>query len=554
MDAKLFEEIFQRRAITTLKIEPELRIATEQDTPMTDDFGLEIKELLLSREVDKRELSPLKSQLANKPVWDGITFLHTPNNLKNVADKLGFVVIESSSFYYVRDSFIRLWDATIRLPRESQCIEKAMEHTHSSNLYLNKTSTTRTRNQLFNHWSGFSGQYLAQSHVDAELLFPGKWHSFDYAYVEGGNVYTLINNKGRVSLLLGEDQRTQTLQILELEGQNWELLASKSEGANSFCAITEDIGDTLSLDDIRHTCQEMYSLGMWNYQGKTGIIPQQAQLSIMLAKFFVPGVDGWVIPEEEAGWFRLLAEQSGFIAKIDLTDEEAERLRSIAANYLAKIKIVERLIALDFNLPKEDVHFITQVNYHLDEFILPAPGHAFFLLNYAFCAEMLEVIIKNYSELGVSENDLLLLEGYLQASKKFDRELGPLLKDVEAQLQSAGFTVIPCPGHFLYEPKEMYQQFPMPSEGICINFMNALTGWSSKTQGYYYITHGLHAGEQVGKLCMEAYSLFLKHYLPNISLFFIGYDPENSEDFSEALDFWNRLETQSGVHCTTFPL
>lgn len=549
MDAKLFEDIFHRWGVTLPETEPELAKAKA-----VNDFDIEIQELLLSREVDKRRLSPIKSQLAKKPIWEGITFLHTPKNLKNIAEKLGFVIRESSSFYYVRDSFLRLSDNSIRLPKRSQYTEIAMERTHSSNLYMDKTSITRTRNQLFNHWSGFSGQYLAQSQVDADLLFPGKWQPFDYAYVEGGNVYTLTNNKGEVSLILGEDHRTQTLLTLELEGQDWELLGAKSGVASSFSALAGEIAATLSLEEIRRASEEMYSLGMWNYQDKTGVIPQDGQLSILLAKFFMPGVGGWVITEEERGWFRVLAEQSGFVNRIDLNDDEVEGMRFIVAGYLAKIKIVTGLIALDFHLPKENVHFITQANYHLDEFLLPAPGHALFLVNFALCAEVLEALIKARTELAIDDSDLRLLEGYLEAAKKFDREIGPLLKVVEAQLQQAGFTVIPFPGHFLYEPKEMYQQFPMPSEGICINFMNALTGWSSKIQGYYYVTHGFNAGGQVSKLCMDAFSLFLKHYVPGISLFFIGYNPDNSEDYSEALDFWNRLETQSGVHCTTFPL
>lgn len=544
MDAKLFEDIFQRWEVTLPEINPQL----------SDDFGYEIKDLLLSREIDKRKFSPLKTELAKKPIWEGITFLHTPKNLKDVAEKLGIAIREASSFYYVRDHFIRLSDHEIRMSRMSRFTELAMERTHSSNLYLDKTSITRTRNQLFNHWSGFSGQYLAQSQEDAELLFPGKWRFFDYAYVEGGNIYTLTNKKGEVSSLLGEDQRMQTLQILELEGQNWELLTRKSAVAGSFAELSKEIGATLSLEEIRRKSSELYSLGLWEYRGKTGIIPQAAQLSILLAKFFVPGIGGWTISEEERGWFRELAEQSGFVDRLDLNDEESEGMRDIVAGYLAKIKVVEALIASDFHLPKENVHFIAQAAYHLDEFLLPAPGHALFLVNYALCAEVLGSIIKARQELAISESDLQLLERYRETAKKLDREIGPLLKIVEAQLQEAGFTVIPAPGCFFYEPKDMYQQFPVPSEGICINFMNALTGWSSKIQGYYYVTHGFHAGERIGKLFMESFSLFLKHYLHNINIFFIGYNPEDPEDYSEAVDFWNRMETQSGVHCTTFPL
>ncbi len=150
------------------------------------------------------------------------------------------------------------------------------------------------------------------------------------------------------------------------------------------------------------------------------------------------------------------------------------------------------------------------------------------------------------------ENDVLLLEGYLETAIKMDLELGSMLNEVGDQLCAAGFTVIRTPGHFIYEPYGMYEEFPMPSQGICINFMNGIAGWSSNCNFHFFITHGISVGEKVGQLLMDQFSSFMKSNIPDITLYFIGYNPDDKKDFSEALDFWNRLETQSGIHCASF--
>jgi len=521
--------------------------------PNTDDFGQEIKTLLLSPETKNKILSSTKSAAVAKLIWEGISFVHTPQNLKFLGDKLGISIKEASRFYYVRDTFIRLHDGSIGSSQHTDLTERAVECVHSSNLYLDKTATTRTRNQLFNHWSGFGSRYFSDSQQDRELYFSESHKTFEYAYVEGGNVFTLSDKQGKIHVFVGEDHRLQTLIRLELEGGDWSQLAQEA-GFPSFASVVSNI-ESLSTDEqVFSICEEMYSLGLLRCQGQTGLIDQKSQLNILLSKFFMARTTGKIISRDERGWYRALAARGGLIKPFQIGEDKKAIAKAAAAEYQAKLTVVHALIAKDFQIPNTHLHFIAQANYHLDAFMMPGPQGSIFLLNYRFCAELIQELLNQKEALKLSEGDLFYLSNYFDAAQKFDLEFGDLLATVEAQLRGAGFTVIPFPGHFIYEPLEMYEEFPMPSEGLCINFVNSITGWSSKIQAFYSISHGLHVGEQVGKLFMDAFTAFLQSYIPSLQVYFVGYDPENPDDFSEALDFWNRLETQSGVHCVTFPL
>jgi hypothetical protein len=547
MDKKLLQPVFKKWRV-------ELPVGEWTPNPETDDFGNEIKSLLLAAETNEKMLSLPKSSVVSTPIWEGISFLHTPKNLKTISSQLGIAIVEANSFYYVRDSFIRLASGEIRTTRLSNVLEDAMERAHSSNLYLDKAPTTRTRNQLFNHWSGFGSRYSLQTQTDIEKLFPKNQRSFQYTYAEGGNVFTLTNGKGEVHVFVGEDHRTQTFLILEQEKLNWAHLAAEAGLMAPFSNLVNEMASTLSDSQVFTACEEMYSLGLLASQGQTGLIDPKIQLNILLSKFFMASSDGKKDLAGEQGWFHSLATRGGFIKPFLIGDDKKGIARSIAGEYLIKQKIVHALIAKDFNVSEERLHFIAQANYHLDAFMAPGPQHSIFLNSYAFCADLLQGLINARLALGISENDIAILEGYLETAKKLDLELEALLRTAENQLKAAGFNVIPMPGHFLYEPVDMYEKFPIPSEGLCINFVNSIEGWSLKASSYYYVTHGLHVGEQVGQLLMESFSCFLESYIDPIAVYFVGYDPGHPADFSEALDFWNRIETQSGVHCVTFSL
>lgn len=234
--------------------------------------------------------------------------------------------------------------------------------------------------------------------------------------------------------------------------------------------------------------------------------------------------------------------------------QKADLAGKAAASYLVKKHIVRQLMALDFGIDERHLHFVPQVSYHLDCYLTPGPGHSFFITSFAFLAELLEQLIAHAPSLQLMPPELALLMGYKETAQKMHQELSPLLDRAQKSLESQGFQVIPLPQHVLFESQTFYQEFPVPTAEMNAYFGNALTGYAEKTKKYYYIAHGFHAGLQCGPLMRQLFYLALKAYVPDVELYFIGCKRHHPEDFSEALDAWSRLDTQYGIHCTTFPL
>lgn len=85
------------------------------------------------------------------------------------------------------------------------------------------------------------------------------------------------------------------------------------------------------------------------------------------------------------------------------------------------------------------------------------------------------------------------------------------------------------------------------SRNYSINFLNSVTGFSPKTNRYYYIASGATVGDnggvnnddgvprqinRLGLLLMEAFKAIIQSTEKNMDVFFIGYDPKNPTDFS----------------------
>ncbi len=515
----------------------------------TADFGVEITELLLAKEINTRVKNPLKSALTHKEMWDGFAFMHSAQNMEHIAQHLGIAIKRTGVFYSARDPFIHLPNGTTKLACHSSHSLEAIHRTHSSNLYLNKTAATHTKNQLFNTWSGYTHSLLPHLKEDCQHVFATPPSPFSYAYLEGGNMWIVSNPQSNgIKALIGSDSLHQTLHMLELEQRSWSELAKITHPHLTYQALQNEIAATLTAPEIKALMEEMFAAGLWQQASKSGLIERKLQLDILLMKFLM--ADSPVIAASDQGWFLKLATKMGAVPPFTWQESDVEQTRSLAAAYQAKKLITHYLIAHDLALSPQDVHFMPQVLYHLDLFMRPGPKHTIFMTNFAFCAELLAAL----DPLRLTEIDRKHLQRYLVTAQKLDLELGPLLKKAGEVLQQAGFQVIPLPACWMYESETMYQEFPMPAGGWNMNFINALTGWSAKTQRYYYITHGMQVGQRLGVLLMDLFVGVLQHYLPALEVYFIGRNPQDPTDFGEAMDWWNRLETQSGIHCFTLEL
>jgi hypothetical protein len=516
--------------------------------PKGDDFGTRIDKLLIAGEMQNspRPLGLLES-LLKVDMGPEISYIHTPRNIKSIADEIGIEVEETNQFGYIRDHFFLLGDQSTGTSGGSEHLKTALERVHSANLYLHCSPATYTKNQFFNCWTGQtqtknSDQTLS-SRVKA-LLLP-------HSYIEGGNVFALTNSDGKQIFLMGADHLMHTLQLLELSNCDWNQLNEDLPGKDSFSSRCKEMETQLKAEEIFELAEEMFASGLLNWKEGSGLIKTQKQLTILLLKYFSP--NPLPIGNEGRRWYKQLAEGLKEVRKFDPNIEELENLRSLTASYAIKKQIVHELMAAELKIVPDHLHFIIQAGYHLDTFLTPGPNGTIFITSYALAADLLDKIADHAEALLLSQDDRLLLARYRLTARKLDQELSPLLDLAKIQLEKANFTIIPMPSSFIYEPEFPHKVFPLFTQPLSMNFANGISGWSDKLDNYYYITHGMQSGDKIGEIIMNLFTIFLQKYIPNITLYYVGRDDKNG-NYQEAMQWWSRIDTQSGVHCTTWIL
>lgn len=509
-----------------------------------DDFEREIEELLLPAEIDEKKLDIETSARAGREIFTGVRFLNTPRSLRAVCTLLGVTVKQAPSFSFIRDRFLRLPNQNIATAHQSPFCLEAAKRVHSSNLYLNKAAAAFTNNQLFNGWSGSTLPVLPSS--EERGFFSQEIRSFSFTYAEGGNVFCLTNAACIVKVCMGKDHLLQTLLLQELASASWEHLATCVK--KDFSQLHNDLVSSLTDAEIFVLVEEMYSLGLLFVDGQSGLIKDHKLLELLMVKFYLEGKN-----TEKKTDFKEIVHSARLAPKLLCSGYITTAFRKDAAEYAAKIAITKGLIAKDYGVEEGNVHYITQSGYHLDSFLTPGPEKTIFINSYRAVYELLKGIERDKEALKLSFEDGQLLEGYIETAKKLDRELSDLLMRTKIELEDAGFKVVEMPMHFVYESVDMYQGFPVPSTLPNAYFGNAITGWSEKEKMLYYIAHGAQCGEKLGKIFMDSFKASLLPF-GNIRVFFVGNNIEDREDFSEALDFWGRLDMQSGIHCASIPL
>ena len=234
----------------------------------------------------------------------------------------------------------------------------------------------------------------------------------------------------------------------------------------------------------------------------------------------------------------------------------------------------------EFGVNPEDIVEVPQGAYHLDVFIKTAPKGALFVQDFSKVFALLEGILD--AHLGfdgesqaeqiallqrsirtadpketlekltsrakgpaLTNRDLSILQSYLETATQLVIELQPIYERVNACLRKAGFTVIPTPGVFYGAEGKNW---------VNLNFLNAISGWSEKKQSYYYICLGAKVGDRLGMELMQANYKFLQSQQTPLLVYFVGYDPANPTDFSDAMSFSTEKGAQSGIHCLTYEL
>lgn len=446
-------------------------------------------------------------------------------NICEIGKMEGFAVTHSTekySIYPVRDVKLVTQDGAFLEPTCSDNSGKALDRTKKRIAHLSNHPCVLSKNPTFN---GITLGIVATNKLyqrTADGLQKGQKRD-SRLYFEGGNTFHLTNKSGIPTYLFGEDSSTITHQILRID--KWFHCQDSSKPGTSY------INEQLLYSQYNTLVNRNFM------QGEIPKIIKQKAEEISAAMI-----------DDEINAVLLEMKSMGLVLNYQFKTERDKKIgRSIASEYLAQRQFVEKeIFPAELKCNSNQVSFLPQIAYHLDIMITPGPKGSVFLQDYDLAVSVLKAILNKSVELKLSIKEQCQLQSFIQTTTLAGTDLNPLMNKAKLDLEKAGFTVIPTPGVFLSLTSE--------GEPLNANFMNSLSGFSSKTEHYYYIAPGIKTGGKIGELLMDSYAEFLKHHSSNISVYFAGRKPENDKDFEEATYNLNRKLSQLALHCLSFEL
>jgi len=496
-------------------------------SPNTHDFGVCLKKLLFA-------------QPCFVDTWK-LKIDHLFSNLMTLSNKYGFTMVPTADYYMPRDRFIRTGDGKIAAPRFSENILQAMGRADSLSFYQESKPLVLTDHATF-HACG--GQMPARPSCDL-ATYSGA-NTFLPFPIEGGNHYRITNAQGKIKVVIGKDSLYGALNLLRLE-RLFEKMPYKIDEET-----LTPIKDRLSQDEklLKDTLCEMYA------QGLLRSAPGRE-------KGFVTGMEIFTLWEENTPDTKTTLKQQAIVKKVfispNFSDTDLQDGLEIAAKYLAQVQRTKEMIAEVFCAASDDLIILPQCDYHLDVFMRPGPKGSIFLQSFELTTSLLQEIENDKDMLKLDDSDRAVLRDYLNISKKLHQELGTLYLETKMLLEKAGITVIPTPGIFYDVSPKMKDPNSGKSTLINtshLNFLNAISGWSEKANTYFYIASGasLKPKGRLAGVLMESFKAFMSRYQPNLEVVFIGHNPNNPQDFSEAMQWANFLLSRLGPHCLSFEL
>ena len=440
----------------------------------------------------------VRSLLLPRPLVDDGTHVHA--NLFSLGKELGIETITSRIPYYARDIKTRTPSGTVLgSTNADKAIQKlATEMCWNREKFLrNNCAGTATKHPCFA--KKFQGVGIDQEayKLVAEGLIPKPGdkapkapipYKLSRGYLEGGNIIVASNREGRIKVLIGADTTNLTHLILRKMKFFDSSNGSSSSSTPTIANRVEQLAPPLSEKETFAIGREMHAMGL--------------------------------------------------IAESEL--EEKEKLAKTVKEYVGQKEFVRQVLwPQEFGVAPEDIVEVPQAAYHLDVFIKTAPKGALFVQDFGKTLELLNGIRDARI---LSKKELPILRSYIDETTLLQRDLQPIHERVNACLQKAGFTVIGAPGTFYGADG---------GNRVDLNFLNGISGWSEKKKSYYYICLGAKVGEQLGKELMKGYEKFLQLHQANLLTCFIGHNPKNPTDFSDAMNF--SIET-SGLRCLTYEL
>lgn len=488
------------------------------DYPTTNDFAKVINKLLFA-----------------KPKV-GVSS-HFFQNIQEIGAIEGFAVSHSEEkypFYIVRDAKCKTVDGCWLEPSCSDSLKTALERTQKKRIWSKLHPIALTKSPIFQCTAGKGVETNIHRYTPDSIPAKIKDNSSKYQdariHFEGGNLFVLTNAEGVAKCLVGEDTFTTTHQALRLD--KW--FAEPSDSSSAY--LNEQL------------IQTNYAKGTLNHDFMNGAIPGQIRSRASeIRKTLTEDVGLRTLQEMHA---------LGNLSRLDFEKEEDKsRGLELASLYKAQLEVVRCIFAEDLHIQSENIAVIPQFAYHLDVLMTPGPAGSIFLQDYELAVEELRKIKENYTALELTERDLALLDSYIAQTSQLAKEFAELLKKAREELEKAGFVIIPTPGAFFNEKPDRERTLNEKVPFANVNFFNAITGFSLKNNRPYMMIPGTDVGDRLGGVLMDVYAEFLRaHTSPNLAVYFIGRNPKDEHDYSEAFFTTNRSASQMGPHCLSFEI
>lgn len=339
---------------------------------------------------------------------------------------------------------------------------------------------------------------------------------------EGGNVFIAKNNLGAAKILIGEETLFWTLHALRING----FFKPKDKRSGSPFIVEE--GDKVVGSLAKHN-------DLVNQQWLNDEI---ASLVAQLGK-------AQHLNDEQ--YFEIGKEMEAIGLVRHFNNKLSPELKTIVEEYVGQQEYIKQILwPQEFSVTKDDIIVIPQAAYHLDVFMTLGPKGTIFIQDFpatiTYLADLLCYSYEPTSDLNNRDRDII--NSYLDSALVLNKDLEPIYEKIHHKLKDAGFTIIKTPGTFYGFDKD---------KPVHVNFMNALSGWSTKNNRSYYLCLGAHVGpsNKLGNTLMSDFNKFMRKHINEPEVHFIG---ARDDDFSAAMHFNTSRKSMAGVHCMTYEL
>ncbi|MEZ0368871.1 MAG: hypothetical protein ACAI44_07270, partial [Candidatus Sericytochromatia bacterium] len=175
---------------------------------------------------------------------------------------------------------------------------------------------------------------------------------------------------------------------------------------------------------------------------------------------------------------KLLVDQT--LARLQAVD--ASKTEDDAKNFLAKMDITKDVMAQDVGIPRNNIAFVSQPEFHVDMFMRPLGPGQVLVNDYKETVKLLEVAKKKAVPGSWEEKEI---DSMITDAKAKQAAMQPVIDEIVKQLGASGMNldVRRAPGSM--EGK----MTTVPAATRHVNFMNAIPGTSTGSNQQYYITN-----------------------------------------------------------------